>query len=42
MKLRLQRRFKGESYTIGSLYINNTYFCDTLEDKVRDIPSTLR
>lgn len=38
MKLHLQRRFKGENYTIGNLYINNTYFCDTLEDKVRDIP----
>ena len=38
MKLHLQRRYKGESYTIGSLYINSTYFCDTLEDKVRNIP----
>lgn len=23
--------------TLGKLYINNTYFCDTLEDKVRDL-----
>lgn len=38
MNLHLQRRFKGVSYTIGNLYINNTYFCGTLEDKVRDIP----
>ena len=37
MKLQLQRNFKGD-YTIGKLYINNTYFCDTLEDRVRDIP----
>lgn len=36
MKLRLQRRFKGEDYTIGSLFINGEYLCDTLEDKVRD------
>ena len=35
----LQRRYKGESYTIGSLYINSTYFCDTLEDRVRNIPT---
>lgn len=37
MKLLLKRRFLGESYTIGSLYIDGVYFCDTLEDKVRDI-----
>lgn len=36
MKLRLLRRFKGEDYTIGTLFINGEYFCDTLEDKVRD------
>ena len=35
MKLTLQRRFKGNDYTIGSLFIDGTYFCDTLEDKVR-------
>lgn len=38
MKLHLQRRYKGPDYTIGSLYVNGAYFCDTLEDKVRDIP----
>jgi len=37
MKIKVQRRFKGQDYTIGSMYINHTYFCDTLEDKVRDI-----
>ena len=36
MKLRLLRRFKGEDYTIGSLFVNGEYLCDTLEDKVRD------
>ena len=38
MKLQLQRRYRGPDYTIGSLFVNGTYFCDTLEDKVRDIP----
>lgn len=38
MKLQLKRRYKGPDYTIGSLYVNGAYFCDTLEDKVRDIP----
>lgn len=34
MKLLLKRIFKGE-YTIGHLYIDGEYFCDTLEDKTR-------
>jgi len=25
------------SYTIGHLYINDKYFCDTLEDANRDL-----
>lgn len=37
MKLRLERIFKGENYTIGRLYIDDIYFCDTLEDTIRDI-----
>lgn len=37
MKLRLVRRFKGETYTIGSLSVNGEKFCDTLEDRVRDL-----
>jgi hypothetical protein len=35
MKLMLHRRFVENGYTIGSLYVNGTYFCDTLEDKDR-------
>lgn len=35
MKLKLKRIFFGEDYTIGKLYINDEYFCDVLEDKVR-------
>lgn len=37
MELRVERRFKGDGYTIGSLYVNGEKFCDTLEDKVRDL-----
>ena len=36
MKLLLRRRFKGNDYTIGSLFIDGVYLCDTIEDKVRD------
>lgn len=37
MKLRLDRFFKGPKYTIGRLFINEVYFCDTLEDKDRGL-----
>lgn len=35
MKLELYRKFLGKDYTIGKLFINGEYFCDTLEDTVR-------
>lgn len=37
MKLTLKRIALRPTYTIGKLYIDNVYFCDTLEDTVRDI-----
>lgn len=37
MKLTLKRIALKPTYTIGKLYIDNHYFCDTLEDKVRDL-----
>ena len=37
MKLQLKREFLRDTYTIGKLYIDDVYFCDTLEDKVRDL-----
>lgn len=37
MKLLLKRIALRETYTIGKLYIDGTYFCDTCEDKVRDL-----
>ncbi len=35
MELDVERIYKADTYTIGKLYINGSYFCDTLEDKVR-------
>lgn len=35
MIVKIVRTFKGAEYTIGKLYIDNQYFCDTLEDTVR-------
>ena len=39
MNLELKRIFKGKDYTIGRLFINGEYFCDTLEDPVRQLDS---
>lgn len=37
MKLTLQRIARKSTYTIGKLYVDNKYFCDTLEDIDRGI-----
>lgn len=37
MKLTLKRIALKPTYTIGHLYIDDKYFCDTIEDKVRDL-----
>ena len=35
MKLTLQRYLFAEDYTMGLLFIDGVYFCDTIEDKYR-------
>lgn len=35
MKLELKRLYFKDTYTIGKLYVNGYYLCDTLEDKHR-------
>lgn len=37
MKLTLKRIALRSTYTIGRLYIDGNYFCDTLEDTIRDL-----
>ena len=37
MKLELNRIVKKPLYTIGRLFIDGKYFCDTLEDRCRDL-----
>lgn len=37
MKLLLDRFFKGPKYTVGHLYIDGKYFCDTIEDVDRGL-----
>jgi hypothetical protein len=36
MNIKIKRIYFADTYTIGRLYINDIYFCDTLEDKDRD------
>ena len=37
MTLTLDRKYKLPTYTIGKLYVDGEYFCDTLEDKDRGL-----
>lgn len=41
MELILKRIYKGERYTIGKLYVDGKYFCDTLEDCDRGLRSDM-
>lgn len=41
MELTLQRIARKADYTIGRLYIDGTYFCDTLEDTDRGLMQSL-
>lgn len=37
MKLKVERQFLKPDYTIGTLEVDGKYFCDTLEDRVRNL-----
>lgn len=37
MKLQLRRLYRKPEYTIGKLYIDGVYFCDTIEDVDRGL-----
>ena len=41
IKLKLKRIYKGLKYTIGKLFINDEYFCDTIEDTDRGLKSSM-
>jgi hypothetical protein len=42
MKLTLKRIAKKSAYTIGKLYIEDLYFCDTIEDTDRGLRQDIR
>ena len=37
MEILIKRLYKKETYTIGKMYIDGDYYCDTLEDKDRGL-----
>lgn len=41
MKIVIKRIAKKSTYTIGKMYIDNKYFCDTLEDKDRGLKDSM-
>lgn len=41
MEILINRKYKKDSYTIGKLYINSEYFCETLEDTDRGLTSEM-
>ena len=40
MKILVDRKWKKETYTIGRLYVNDVFFCNTLEDRDRGLKQT--
>ena len=40
-KLHLIRKYKKEEYTIGILYVNDEYFCETVEDTDRGLTNSM-
>lgn len=41
MEIKIKRIAKRETYTIGKMYIDGVYFCDTLEDRDRGLKQTM-
>lgn len=41
MEVKVKRIAKKEAYTIGKMYVNGEYVCDTLEDKDRGLTSNM-
>ena len=41
MELKLKRFAFKNTYTVGKLYVDGAYFCDTIEDKDRGLDSSM-
>jgi hypothetical protein len=42
MELKVKRLYKKSDYTIGKMYINGEYFCDTVEDTDRGLSQNMK
>ena len=41
MKLTIKRTITRNNYTLGKLYVDGVYFCDTLEDRDRGLTQNM-
>lgn len=41
MNITIDRKYKKQDYCIGKLYINDEYFCDTVEDQDRGLTQNM-
>lgn len=41
MTLKLVRKYRKETYTIGKLYVDGVYLCDTIEDRDRGLDDSM-
>lgn len=41
MEIKVKRIARKDAYTIGKMYVNGEYVCDTLEDKDRGLTSNM-
>lgn len=41
LELLLDRKYKNETYTIGNLYVDGEWFCNSMEDKDRGLSQTM-
>jgi hypothetical protein len=42
MELKLERKWKKEDYTVGRLYIDDEFFCNTMEDADRGLDDSMK
>lgn len=42
MEIRVRRIARKDGYTISKMYVDNAYFCDTLEDTDRGLADTMQ
>lgn len=41
MQILIDRQWKKDTYTIGRIYVNGVFFCNSLEDKDRDLKDSM-